>query len=74
MPAISSNPDADFAPRGVRAVPAVEPAMEVSPIPGWAERFWEYGVRFGVVALGVLVGWIAAVIIGVITGWIPLTC
>jgi len=31
-------------------------------------------VRFVVVALGILVGWIVAVVIGSITGWIPFVC
>jgi len=70
MSAISSTTDADLA----QAATVAAPTVKVVPRPSLGERFREYGVRFVVVALGILVGWIVAVVIGSITGWIPFVC
>jgi len=66
MRAISSNPASDFRP------PA--PAAAAISRPDLGAKLLEYFLRFFVVALGIGLGLIAAVIIGFVTGWIQITC
>jgi len=78
MPALSSttadNPDRNLASVTPKAMPDATPRVEVRPKVDFVERFLEYGARLLVVAFGIFVGWVAAVIIGVVTGWIPINC
>jgi hypothetical protein len=66
MRAISANPDADIRP--------LAPAAVAVSRPGLGAKLLEYFLRFFVVALGIGLGLIAAVIIGLVTGWIQITC
>jgi hypothetical protein len=66
MPAIESKPDSDITP------PA--PTAGAVSRPGLAAKLGEYFLRFVVVAIGIGIGLIAAVIIAFVTGWIQITC
>jgi hypothetical protein len=66
MRATSSNLDSDFRPPAPSAVAISRPGLGATLL--------EYFLRFVIVALGIGVGCIAAVIIGFLAGWIQINC